>query len=452
MIIIYAAVLLGILIFVHEFGHFLFAKLLGVKVLKFSLGFGPKIIGRKYGDTEYLISAVPLGGYVKMLGQSDNPQEEEEVIPEEEKVRAYNFQPVWKRFLIVFSGPFFNLVFAALIFVLVFLSGVPVPLPDIGKVDENSPAAAAGLLTGDRVIEIDGKDVASWHDISEAIDDNPGKKLLFKVKRDNLLIEVQVSPEKKVDKNIFGEDKEGWSVGIEPLVLPVVGEVMKGSRAAEAGLLKSDRIVEINGKTLKTWHDMTDLIHENPEKPLLFRIQRGQQVMDMTITPKKEVYQTPDGEEKAIGLIGIKPAGNDFIKKFGPLESVSLGLKRTWDISVLTIVSMVKLIQRVIPSNTIGGPIMIFQMAGEQASQGALNFFTFMAIISINLGVLNLLPIPILDGGHILFLGIEALIRRPLNENVVMIAQKVGLVLLLSLMAFAFYNDIVRLFAGKMFQ
>lgn len=452
MIFFYAAVLLGILIFVHEFGHFLFAKLLGVKVLKFSLGFGPKLLGRKFGDTEYLISAVPLGGYVKMLGQSDNPQEEEEEIAEEEKVRAYNFQPIWKRFLIVFSGPFFNLIFAAFIFVLVFLSGVPVPQPDIGKVEENSPAAAAGLSTGDRVIRIDGKDVASWHDISEAISDNQGKKLLFKVKRDDVLIEIQVSPKKKVDKNIFGEDKEAWSVGIEPLVLPVVGELMKDSRAGKAGLLKGDRIIEINGKTLKTWQDMTDLIHENPEKPLLFRIQRDQQVMDMSITPKKEVYQTPDGKEKAIGLIGIKPLGNDFIKKFGPIESVSLGLKRTWDISVLTILSMVKLIQRVIPSNTIGGPIMIFQMAGEQASQGALNFFTFMAVISINLGVLNLLPIPILDGGHILFLGIEAVIRRPLNENVIMIAQKVGLVLLLSLMAFAFYNDIVRLFAGKMFQ
>ena len=451
MIIIYAAVLLGILIFVHEFGHFLFAKLLGVKVLKFSLGFGPKIIGRKFGDTEYLLSAVPLGGYVKMLGQSDTPQEEEE-IPEEEKFQAYNHQPVWKRFLIVFSGPFFNLVFAAFIFVLVFLSGVPVPLPDIGKVEENSPAAAAGLLTGDRVLQIDGKEVGTWHDISEAINDNPGKKRLFKVKRNDVLIEIRVSPEKKTEKNIFGEDKEAWSVGIEPLVLPVVGEVMKGSRAYAAGLLKGDRILEINGAPLKTWQNMTDLIHENPEKPLQFRIQRGQQVRDMTITPKKEVYKTPGGEEKAIGLIGIKPVGNDVIKKFGLFESVSLGLKRTWDISILTILSMVKLIQRVIPSNTIGGPIMIFQMAGEQASQGALNFFTFMAVISINLGVLNLLPIPILDGGHILFLGIEAAIRRPLNENAVMIAQRVGLILLLSLMAFAFYNDIVRLFAGKMFQ
>jgi regulator of sigma E protease len=452
MIIIYAAVLLGILIFVHEFGHFLFAKLLGVKVLKFSLGFGPKLLGKKYGDTEYVISAVPLGGYVKMLGQSDNPTGEEEEIPEEEKVRAYNFQPVWKRFLIVFSGPFFNLVFAAFIFVLVFLSGVPVPLPDIGKVEENSPAAAAGLLTGDRVLQIDGKDVTSWHDISGAISDNPGKKLLFKVKRGNALVETRVSPEKKVDKNIFGEDKEDWSVGMEPLVLPVVGEVMKGSRADEAGLLKGDKVIEINGAPLNTWQDMTDIIHENPEKQLRFKIQRDQQVRDMTITPRKEAYKTPGGEEKAIGLIGVKPVGNDFIKKFGLLESVSLGLKRTWDISVLTIVSMVKLIQRVIPSNTIGGPIMIFQMAGEQASQGALNFFTFMAVISINLGVLNLLPIPVLDGGHILFLGIEAVIRRPLNENVVMIAQRVGLVLLLSLMAFAFYNDIVRIFSGKLLQ
>ena len=451
MIIIYAAVLLGILIFVHEAGHFLLAKLLGVKVLKFSLGFGPKILGKKFGDTEYLLSAVPLGGYVKMLGQSDTPQEEE-VIPEEEKPRAYNFQPVWKRFLIVFSGPFFNLVFAAFVFALIFMSGVPVPLPDIGDVQEKSPAASAGLLTGDRVEQINGKTVESWQDISRIMNDNDGEILLFKVKREGRIVEVRVRPEKRPEKNIFGEEKEDWYIGIESLVFPEVGEVMKGSRAEEAGLLKGDRVLEIEGTALKTWHNMTTLIHANPEKPLRLKIRRGGQFMDMTVTPKKDSYKTPDGEEKEIGLIGVKPAGNDFIKKYGLTESVSLGLKRTWDISELTLLSMVKLIQRVIPSNTIGGPIMIFQMAGEQASQGALNFFTFMAVISINLGVLNLLPIPILDGGHILFLGIEAVRRRPLSENVILIAQKIGLVLLLSLMAFAFYNDIVRLFAGKMFQ
>ena len=451
MIIIYAAVLLGVLIFVHEAGHFLLAKLLGVKVLKFSLGFGPKILGRKFGETEYLLSAVPLGGYVKMLGQSDTPQEEE-VIPEDDKPRAYNFQPVWKRFFIVFSGPFFNLVFAAFVFVLIFMAGVPVPLPDIGNVAEKSPAAAAGLMTGDRVLQINGKNVESWQEIYRAMSDNPGKTLLLKVRRNDHIFEVSVPPEKRVEKNIFGEEKEGWSLGIEPLVYPEVGEVLKGSRAAEAGLLKGDKILEIGGTGLKTWQNLTSLIHANPEKPLRFKIQRGGQVMDKTVTPKKEIYKTPDGEEKAIGLIGIKPAGNDFIKKYGLPEAASLGLGRTWDISKLTLLSMVKLIQRVIPSNTIGGPIMIFQMAGEQASLGALNFFTFMAVISINLGVLNLLPIPILDGGHILFLGIETVRGKPLSDNVIIIAQKVGLVLLLSLMAFAFYNDIVRIFAGTMVQ
>jgi regulator of sigma E protease len=447
MIIIYAAVLLGVLIFVHELGHFLLAKMTGVKVLKFSLGFGPKIVGKKFGETEYLLSAVPLGGYVKMLGEE--PGEE---LAEEEKSRAYNYQSVGKRFSIVFSGPLFNLLFASFIFVLIFLTGVPVPLPDIGNVKENSPGAAAGLLPGDKVRQISGRSVESWEDISMALNDNPGKTLLFTVSRDDRVIDIPVQPEKKIDKNIFGEDKEVWYVGIEPLLFPVVGEVMKGSRADKAGLLKDDRIIAVDGTKLKTWQDMTALIHASPEQPLLFSIQRGDRIIEMTITPKKETYKTPEGDEKPIGLIGIKPAGNDFIKKYGLGEAVYHGLKRTWDISALTVISMVKLIQRVIPSTTIGGPIMIFQLAGEQASQGALSFFTFMAVISINLGVLNLLPIPILDGGHILFLGIEAVRRKPLSENVIMMAQKVGLVLLLTLMAFAFYNDIVRLFAGKMFE
>lgn len=446
MIIVYAAVLLGVLVFVHELGHFILAKMMGVKVLKFSLGFGPKIIGGKFGDTEYLLSAVPLGGYVKMLGEE--PGEE---LNESERTRAYNYQPVWKRFAIVFSGPLFNLVFAAFVFVLIFMSGVPVPLPDIGDVQENSPAATAGLMTGDRVEQINGKTVESWHDISGILKKSSGQTLALKIIRNDRVVEVPVKPEKKADKNIFGEDKEVWDIGVEPLLLPEVGEVMKGSRAEKAGLKRGDRVIEVEGTALKTWQNMTTLIHASPEKPLKFKIQRGEQVMDMTITPKKESYKTPDGEEMAIGLIGIKPAGNDFIKKYGLSESVSLGLKRTWDISELTVLSMVKLIQRIIPSSTIGGPIMIFQMAGEQASQGALNFFTFMAVISINLGILNLLPIPILDGGHILFLGIEAIRRRPLSDKVVMIAQKAGLVFLLTLMALAFYNDIVRLFAGKIF-
>jgi regulator of sigma E protease len=447
MIIIYAAVLLGILIFVHELGHFLFAKLMGVKVLKFSLGFGPKIVGRKFGDTEYLLAAVPLGGYVKMLGEE--PGEE---LDEAEKTRAYNNQSIWKRFLIVFSGPFFNLLFAALLFAIIFLSGVPVPLPDIGNVQENSPAETAGLSSGDRVVQIDSKRIEDWNDISAILGDNRGKSLQFRVIRDGREVEATVQPQKKTVRNIFTEEDEIWDVGIEPLVYPVVGEVVKGSRAEQAGLQKGDRITEIDEKRLKTWQDMTAFIHKSPENPLLLKIRRGEEILELTVIPKKETITTPEGTEE-VGLIGIKPAeGESVIKKFGPFESVGLGLKRTWEIAALTLVSILKLIQQVLPSNTIGGPILIFQMAGEQAAAGALNFFTFMAVISINLGVLNLLPIPILDGGHILFLGIEAVRRKPLNENTIMIAQRIGLVLLLSLMAFAFYNDIVRLFTGNVFR
>lgn len=360
MFLVYALVLLGILIFVHELGHFIVAKALGVKVLKFSLGFGPKILGKTYGDTEYLISALPLGGYVKMLGQEDMPTEEEE-IPEAEKHRAYNFQPVWKRFSIVFFGPVFNLVFAALVFFFIFLGGVPYLLPEIGEVTADSPALRHGLLKGDTIVAIDGKPVSRWDDMTTVIHSSPGKEVSLKVKREAEIFEVTITPEKKMLKDIFGQNKEA-------------------------------------------------------------------------------------------GLIGITPSGKSGIKKEGIFGSMVIAVKRTWDISVLTVMSMVKLVQRVLPADTIGGPIMIFQMAGQQASQGAMNFFTFMAVISINLGVLNLFPIPVLDGGHLLFLGIEAVRRKPVNEKVVAISQRIGLVLLLSLMAFALYNDIGRLLSGKMFQ
>ncbi|MEK7683682.1 MAG: RIP metalloprotease RseP, partial [Nitrospirota bacterium] len=438
-----AIVLLGILIFVHELGHFLFAKKLGVRVLKFSLGFGPKLIGRKYGDTEYLVSAVPLGGYVKMLGEEPGDE-----LKEEDKPFAYNYQPVWKRFLIVFSGPVFNLFFAAAIFFVVFLSGVPVPKPYVGKVMENSPAAAAGLITGDRITAINGKTVSGWDDIDVSVNESRGEKLLFKIEREGKIIELPVTPEKKTGKNIFGENTEVMDIGIMPLLYPEVGEVIKNAVAEKAGIKKGDRIVEIEGASIKTWHDMTSIIHGSPEKPLRLKIKRDENFLELTVTPGKKTLKYPDGSEKQIGLIGIGPAGNNVIKKYNPLKAASLGVERTWDIVVLTVVGIVKLIQRIIPADTLGGPIMIFQMAGQQASLGVMNFFLFMAVISINLGVLNLLPIPILDGGHILFLGIEAVRRKPLSEKVMMIAQRIGLAIIITLMVFAFYNDIMRFISG----
>ncbi|MEW6213627.1 MAG: RIP metalloprotease RseP [Nitrospirota bacterium] len=350
-----AIILLGIIIFIHELGHFLSAKLLGIKVLKFSLGFGPKLVGEKYGDTEYLISSIPFGGYVKMLGENRG-----EELGEEEKSVAYSHQPVWKRFVIVSSGPFFNMLFAIFIFFFVFLNGLPVLLPEVGNVTPKSPAEMAGLIKGDTIIAIDDSQIVQWDEMTKIIHTSPDRSLNLKVKRKTGVINISIIPEKKRIKDLFGQERE-------------------------------------------------------------------------------------------VGLIGITPSGNTFLRQEGFIGAIGNAFRRTWEISVLTIISVVKLIQRVIPMDTIGGPILILQMAGEQASKGALNLFIFMAVININLGILNLLPIPILDGGHILFLGIEAIRRKPLNEKLIAVAQRVGLAIILTLMAFALYNDIIRLITGKQF-
>lgn len=348
-----AIILLGVIIFVHELGHFLFAKLLGVRVLKFSLGFGPKLIGKKYGDTEYLISSVPLGGYVKMLGEA-----QDEELKEEEKAVAYNYQKVWKRFAIVFAGPFFNILFAVVIFFFSFVNGLPVLVPEIGGVMPDTPAEKAGLMKGDRITAIDSVSINQWDEMTDIIHRSPGKPLSLKVRRDGTVFQISITPEKKAGKDIFGESRE-------------------------------------------------------------------------------------------VGLIGIKPSGTTVVKREDIADALTDSISRTWEISSLTAVSIVKLIQRVIPADTIGGPVLIVQMAGEQASKGFLNFFVFMAIININLGVLNLLPIPILDGGHVLFLGIEAIRRKPLSDKVIAVSQRIGLVIILTLMAFALYNDFMRLITGK---
>jgi len=350
----YAIILLGVLIFVHELGHFIMAKLMRVKVLRFSLGFGPRIIGRTFGETEYRVSAIPLGGYVKMLGEE--PGEE---LPEEEKPRAFNYQSRSKRFWIVFSGPLFNLIFAYLLFVILYIGGVPALYPDIGDIMPKSPAQMAGFQKGDRIIEIDGTKIAQWEEMSSIIHNSPGKELVFRIQRGGEVLTLKVTPESKEIANIFGEKKQA-------------------------------------------------------------------------------------------GIIGITPLGTSFTKRFNPIKAIGIGALKTIEVAYLTLVSIVKLIQRIIPAETIGGPILIVQMAGKQASQGALYFFSFMAFISINLAVLNLLPIPVLDGGHILLLGIEAVRRRPLSERAILMAQRIGIAFIATLMAFALYNDIVRLLTGGM--
>ncbi len=350
----WAIVLLGTLIFVHELGHFIFAKLSGIRVLKFSLGFGPRLFGKKIGDTDYMISAVPLGGYVKMLGEEPG-----ETLKEADKAEAFNYQPVKKRLGVVLAGPVFNLLFAVLLFAVMFSVGMPVLIPEVGETVKDSPSEKAGIIKGDAISRINDKDVTQWTELSDVIHKSPNKKITLMIKRADRVISIDVVPEIKKVPNIFGEEEE-------------------------------------------------------------------------------------------IGLIGIAPSGKTFTKREPLPQAAVMAVQKTWDLIELTVIGIVKLFQRVIPADSIGGPILILQMAGKQASAGFLDFFLFMAIISINLGILNLLPIPVLDGGHILFMLIEALRGKPLKENTMLIAQKAGIFIIISLMAFALYNDLLRLFTGKM--
>jgi len=346
-------IVLGVLIFVHEFGHFLLAKLFGVKVLKFSLGFGHKLVGRQWGETEYLISAFPLGGYVKMYGE----QQGEEVLPAEVH-RSFSHKPVWQRFGIVFGGPLFNLVFAVVLFFCIFASaGLPEPVDStrIGEVSSGSVAEQVGLKAGDLVRSINNQPTTSWAQVSDGIKDSRGQAVTLVVERQGEELRFTATPTMQPMKNLFGE---------------AVGERFM------LGIVRSDELR---------------------------------------------------------------------YKKVGIIESASAALTQTWNLCSLTIMGIVKMVQRVIPASELGGPIRIAEIAGQQLEAGWMNLLFFMGLLSVNLGILNLLPIPVLDGGHLVFLSLEAIRRRPLHDRTMEISQKIGIAILGTLMVFVFYNDILRL-------
>ncbi len=344
-------VVLGVLIFFHELGHFIVAKAFGVGVEKFSLGFGPKILGKTIGRTEYRLSAIPLGGYVKMVGE----QPDEELDPADVPF-SFTHKNVWQRILIVAAGPFFNFFLAIIIFFGIFwFSGMMVLQPIIGEVSPGLPAHAAGLVSGDKILEIDGAPITDWSEMAEKIVDSNGQPLEILILRQDRQMSVTVQPKADIMKNMFGEEQRRY-------------------------------------------------------------------------------------------IIGVTSTGDVLTHPMGPVAAFGESLNRTFLICKLTVLSVVKVFQGAIPADTIGGPILIAQMAGEQVEQGLVNLFAFIALISVNLGILNLLPVPVLDGGHILFFSIEAIIRRPVSIKTREIAQQIGIFLLLMLMVFVFYNDIMRFF------
>jgi len=348
-------VALGFLVAFHEFGHFWVARRAGVKVLKFSIGFGPKILGRQIGETEYLLSAIPLGGYVKMLGEDSG-----EEISDADKKRSFSHAPLYKRFAIVAAGPIFNLLLAYLIFTIWLATGAPVFVP-------------------------------SFADLASSVE-----------------------------------------------------TVVPGSPAEAGGMKNGDRIVQIGGKKISTWNEMTDVVRRSPGKPLSVVVERDSGTTTLTVTPGSRKETQEDGTDKEVGQIGITKSNKALLGGDNPLMAPWDGLRATWGWTKLTLVGIWKMITREVSADNIGGPLTIAKISGDAATQGFSNYIFLIAILSINLGVLNLLPVPVLDGGHLAFFTLEAILRRPVSLRSREVAQQIGIFLLICLMLYAFRNDILN--------
>jgi regulator of sigma E protease len=452
-----ALVALGALIFIHELGHFLVAKASGVGVERFSLGFGPRIWSMRRGETEYCLSIVPLGGYVKMTGEEAHGEElihPEAAAPAGDPSRSFAAKPLWVRALIVFAGPGMNFVLAALIFSVIFVVvGVQVYPTTVGRVLPDSAAAAAGLRTRDEVVAVDGQKIQHWGELEERVVQAEGRPLTLTVARGGEQRQVAVTPKRVPARTPFGEPSEAWSLGASPYLPPVVGEVMPGMPAAEVGLLPQDRVVALNGQPVETWDELADGISKQPGQPATLTVERGGSRMEISVTPRAVTERDPLGQETQVGRIGISRATSQTFLRSDPLTALVKGVTRTWDVTVLTAVSIWKLVTGTIPASNIGGPLQISMVAGQQAQQGLVSYAFFVALISVNLAILNLLPVPMLDGGHLLFFAIEAVLGRPLSVRKREIAQQVGLALLMLLMVFALFNDLTRLLpVGKLFE
>lgn len=440
-------VTLGILIAFHEFGHYWVARRMGVKVLRFSIGFGKPLWSRKLGvdQTEYALAAIPLGGYVKMLDEREG-----EVQPEELH-RAFNRQPVGKRFAIVVAGPLFNFVFAVIAYFAMYLIGVPGVKPIVGDVTPQSPAAVAGFVKGDEITAVGDDSTPTWSMVRMAL-------LEQSLDKDRVVIHVKdpngVVHETQLDLHgISLEEKQKnllKSAGLElfiPQYPAIIGQLSADGAAKRDGLQSGDRILSVNGKKVSLWEDWVDVIRQNPEQTLNIQVERSGEIKQIQLTPKR--VKTSDGE---IGLIGAGPqVPQDFIDKYravvsyGFIKAFGAAFSETWRMAALTLRMLGKMVVGEVSLSNLTGPITIATYAGYTASIGLTTFLSFLAIVSISLGVLNLLPIPILDGGHLMMYVIEGIKGKALSENVQARLQHVGIVILAMLMMLAFYNDIRRL-------
>jgi regulator of sigma E protease len=449
-------VTLGILVTVHEFGHFWVARRCGVKVLKFSIGFGKAVktwVGKD--GVEYVIAPIPLGGYVRMLGQEDTSVADAEAVPAEEQEKSFASKSVWQRMAISAAGPAANFLLAVVIFWIINIAfGTSGVAPVISSVTEGSVAERAGLVPGDEIIAIDGEPTLIWQQVALQLVGRMGESgsVTFSVR----------GPESAAARDVnvpilsFMADSTDprplKALGITQVDIPaVIEKLVEGEAGAQAGLLAGDRIVRVAGKRIDGWTQWVEIIRASPELELEVEVERGNQLIELRLTPA--LSELPDGSR--IGIIGAYVQQVDYDElvpremrrevKYNVLSAIVPAITETYEKSVFVLVSIKKMIVGLISVKNINGPITIAQVAGETASYGLNVYLGFLALLSISLGVMNLMPIPILDGGHILYNLIEIVTRRPVPEKVQSFGLQIGLLLISGIMVLAVYNDVARL-------
>ena len=444
-------VALGCLIVVHEFGHFAVARACGVKVLRFSVGFGKPLWARSLGRdaTEWVIAAFPLGGYVKMLDERESP------VAPEELARAFNRQSVWRRLAIVAAGPVANFLLAIALYWVLFIHGVPGVKPVIDEPPPATAARVAGFMAGDTLVRIGDEPIVTWQDtrwilLQQAVQKSVVTVIVRSASGASTPRVLDLSALLPADMDSDFLRTLGL-VRQQPKLKPVIGELVSGGAAQRSGLNSGDEVVSISNQRIESWDQVVKTVRAAPGTPLIIEIHRGG-------VPQPAIVVTPEtvneGSQK-IGRIGAAPLVDRSVLdgllvevRYGPLESLGKAVHKTWDTSAFSLKMLGKMIVGEVSLKNLSGPITIADYAGQSAQGGVTSYLMFLALISISLGVLNLLPIPLLDGGHLMYYTVEIFKGRPISDRAIEIGQHVGMALLFTLMAFALYNDINRLISG----
>jgi regulator of sigma E protease len=441
---------IALLVVFHEYGHYWVARRCGVKVLRFSLGFGKVLYSKRFrgSDTEWTLSAIPLGGYVKMLDEREG-----EVMPEELNM-AFNRRPVLQRMAIVVAGPVANFLLAIALYWMVFVLGVPGLKPIVGEITPASPAAYAQLQSGETIVSIDGEAIPSWQELRWRLLDKALQQTTISIEGVNtsgITLYHQLDLSGISPKDLDGEflDKLGLKL-FRPVLLPVIGKMTADGVAQAAGVREGDVILRADSVALAHWEDLVGVVSSHPGRPVNLEIQRGEQMLSISVTPRSVVEAG-----MTVGKIGAGPKVNEAEWKallnevsYGPVDAMQQSLRKTWDTSIISLKMLGKMVLGQVSMKNLSGPITIADFAGQSAQMGLVAYLGFLALVSVSLGVLNLLPVPLLDGGHLLYYVAELIKGSPVSERAWEVGQKIGIAMLGTLMVFALYNDVNRLIPG----